>query len=234
MHTRNRLTSVYVPEHFRIPDEHARQLLRTPRAGNLVTVHAQGPDTSLVPFFLDEARGCLVTHLVRNNPQATTPVIGQAMVVLNVADEYVSPLWYATNGALPNVPTWDYVALHVWGTPRVDASPEAALAAARSLTKHFEADEVLDAVGEEKLLRMARSIVAVEVPLERLVAKAKMSQNRHPDDIRSLIEALDQRGETALVEYLREVSLPHAEARYQTISELRGGKAVDVRLSPAD
>ncbi|WP_420176689.1 FMN-binding negative transcriptional regulator [Luteococcus sp. OSA5] len=225
---------MYVPNHFRLPDEYTRQLLATPRAGNLVTCHDDGPDATLVPFHYDQDRNVLVTHLVRNNPQAVREVTGPAMVVFDEADAYVSPTWYATNDALPNVPTWDYITVHVWGPMRVDASPEAALAAARELTHRFEDSDVLAPVGEEKLQRMARSIVSVEVGVDRIEAKAKMSQNRHPDDVRSLITALEEQGETTLVDFLRTVSLPHAQQRYEMISELRGGKAVDVRLSPAD
>lgn len=225
---------MYVPNHFRLPDEYTRRLLSTARAGNLVTCHDDGPDATLVPFFHDVERDVLITHLVRNNPQATRPVTGPALVVFDEADAYVSPHWYATNPSLPNVPTWDYITVHVWGRMRVDPSPAAALAAARRLTDQFEGDDVLELVGQEKLERMARSIVAVEVAVERVEGKAKMSQNRHPDDIRSLAEALEDRGETALVDYLRSVSLPHAEQRYAMISELRGGRPVDVRLSPAD
>lgn len=225
---------MYVPNHFRLPDEYTSHLLTTARAGNLVTCHDDGPDATLVPFFHDAERDVLVTHLVRNNPQAVRPVNGPAMVVLDEADAYVSPLWYATNEKLPNVPTWDYITVHVWGTMRVDPSPAAALEAARRLTGQFEGGDVLDMVGQQKLERMSRSIVAVEVSVERIEGKAKMSQNRHPDDIRSLAEALEASGESELVNYLRTVSLPHAEERYALISELRGGKAVDVRLSPAD
>lgn len=219
---------MYVADHFRLPDEHVRQLLRTARAGNLVTVHEDGPDATLAPFFLDEQRNRLVTHLVRNNPQARRPTTGPAMVVLDVADAYVSPRWYATHKALPTVPTWDYITIHVWGRMHVDASPQAALLAARTLTEHFEA-EVLDEVGEQRLARMAKAIVAVEVEVDRVEAKAKMSQNRHPDDIRSLAEALESQGEQVLVDYLRTVSLPHAEVRQELVGELRGGRAVDAR-----
>lgn len=222
---------MYVADHFRLPDEHVRQLLRTPRAGNLVTVHEDGPDATLVPFFLDEQRNRLVTHLVRNNPQALRPTTGPAMVVLDVADAYVSPRWYATHQTLPTVPTWDYITIHVWGRMHVDASPQAALQAARTLTEHFEA-EVLDEVGKQRLARMAKAIVAVEVEAERIEAKAKMSQNRHPDDIRSLAEALERQGEQALVDYLRTVSLPHAEARQSLVGQLRGGRAVDQYPEP--
>ncbi|MEL4358782.1 MULTISPECIES: FMN-binding negative transcriptional regulator [unclassified Luteococcus] len=222
---------MYVPNHFRLPDEYTRRLLGSARAGNLVTCHDDGPDATMVPFFHDAEREVLVTHLVRNNPQATRPVTGPAMVVLDEADAYVSPRWYATNDKLPNVPTWDYITVHVWGTMRVDPSPAAALAAARRLTEGFEGDDVLERVGQEKLERMARSIVAVEVAVERVEGKAKMSQNRHPDDIRSLIQELESQGQETLVDYLRTVSLPHAQERHALISELRGGRAVDLRVS---
>lgn len=222
---------MYIPEHFRLPDEHVRRLLARARSGNLVTVHPDGPDATLVPFFYDEQANQMVTHLVRNNPQATTPVVGPALVVLDEADAYVSPLWYATNDALPNVPTWDYLTIHLRGTMHLDPSPEAALAAARELTSRFEGDDVLALVGEEKLARMARSIVAVRVDVQQIDAKAKMSQNRHPDDIRSLADELERQGETELVAFLREVSLPHAVARYAMINDLRGGKKLDDSVS---
>ncbi len=230
----SRVDAVYVPEHFKLPESHLRRLLSTPRAGNLVTVHEDGPDATLVPFWFDEQRNRLVTHLVRNNPQARRALIGPAMVVLDEADAYVSPLWYATNPAMPNVPTWDYITIHVWGAMHLDHSPEASLTAARALTSRMGDGESLDLVGEEKLRRMARSIVAVEVDAERIEGKAKMSQNRHPDDVRSLITALDEQGETTLVNYLREVSLPHAEARYAMIRDLRGAQTVDAALTNAD
>ena len=65
---------MYVPRHFELPEDYARTLLEHPRAGNLVTVHDFGPEATFVPFYLDKERGRLVTHLVRNNPQARTPV----------------------------------------------------------------------------------------------------------------------------------------------------------------
>lgn len=212
---------MYVPDHFRLDDDHARTLLRTARAGNLVTVHEDGPDATLVPFFLDEDADQLVTHLVRNNPQARRRVTGPGLVVFDVADAYVSPLDHATNDALPNVPTWDHITVHVRGAVHVDDSAAAALAAARVLTSHFEDEDVLALVGEDRLERMARSIVAVRVDVERIEAKAKMSQNRHPDDVASIADALEARGEDELVRYLREVSLPHAIARHAMIRDLR-------------
>ncbi|SDN53237.1 negative transcriptional regulator, PaiB family [Actinomyces ruminicola] len=211
---------MYVPRHFELPEEYATELLDRPHVGNLITVHADGPRATLVPFYRDPERGTLVTHLVRNNPQVREPITGGGMVIFDDVDAYVSPRWYATNAVKPNVPTWDYITLHVWGPVRVDPSPEAALRAARGLTELSEPDDVLAGVGEEKLERMSRGIVAVEVRIERVQGKAKMSQNRHPDDIRSLAAELARQGQDRMAEFLLEVSLPYAEQRYATLARL--------------
>ena len=214
---------MYVAKHFEIPDDHLTELLSQVRAGNLVTVHESGPHATFVPFHLEtrETGQVLVTHLMRNNPQAVEPVTGPALVIIDIDDAYVSPAWYATNEALPNVPTWDYITIHVTGKVRFTTDPDAALEAARELTSRMEPPEVLEAVGEEKLRKMARAIVRAEVVVERIQGKAKASQNRHPDDVSSLLAHLEREGETELVRYLREVALPHATERFGMIHDLR-------------
>ena len=51
----------------------------------------------------------------------------------------------------------------------------------------MEQPAVLKAVGEQKLHKMARAIVGVEVLVRRVEAKAKAGQHRHPDDLRSVV-----------------------------------------------
>ena len=214
---------MYVAKHFEIPGDYLAELLGRVRAGNLVTVHESGPQATFVPFHLEtrETGQVLVTHLMRNNPQAVEPVTGPALVIIDIDDAYVSPSWYATNKDLPNVPTWDYITIHITGKIRFTTDPAAALAAARELTSRTEPLEVLEAVGEEKLRKMARAIVGAEVTMEKIQGKAKASQNRHPDDVSSLLAHLEREGETELVTYLREVALPHAIERFDTIHSLR-------------
>jgi len=76
-------------------------------------------------------------------------------------------------------------------------------------------------VGDEKLRRMARAMVGVEIEVERIEAKAKMSQNRHPKDVESLLEHFERNGPREIADYLREVSLPYARARFELIEGLR-------------
>lgn len=222
---------MYVPRQFALSEQHTRALLRTPRVGNLMTVHAFGPEATIVPFYYDEERDALVTHLFRDNPQAVEPITGPGLVVLDDMDAYISPFWYATNEVKANVPTWDFVTVHVRGPVRIDTDPEAALAVASRLTESMEDDDVLTPVGQDKLRRMARAIVAVEVSLEEVRGKAKMSQDRHPDDIRSLADELDRQGEARMAEFLRTVSLPHAESRFSELPRLRGERALKVDVS---
>lgn len=225
---------MYVAQHFELPEDYARRLLTAPRRGNLVTVHDHGPEASLVPFYHDEATGSLITHLVRNNPQARLPLAHPTgLVILDEADAYVSPRMYATNAVMPNVPTWDYITLHVSGRVRVDPSPSAALEAAARLTSAMGDGAALDSVGQEKLERMSRAIVAVRVEATTVRGKAKMSQNRHPDDVRGLIAAMEDQGEEILARYLREVSLPYAEERFATITRLRGARRAVAGRGPA-
>ena len=78
----------------------------------------------------------------------------------------------------------------------------------------------------DKLARMARAIVAVGVGVEQVRGKAKMSQNRHPDDIRSLADEFERQGEARMADFLRTVSLPYAEERFATLARLRGLRTI--------
>ena len=139
---------MYVPRHFSLPEDYTRRLLTRPGVGNLVTVHDFGPEATMVPFYLDEERGALMTHLVRNNPQVTEPITGPGLVILDDVDAYVSPRWYATNEVKANVPTWDYITIHVRGPVSIDADPAAALDVARRLTGAMEHEDVLAYIRE--------------------------------------------------------------------------------------
>lgn len=226
---------MYVANHFRIPEERVTQMLGEVNVGNLITMHESGMQATMVPFYMEERDGkrFLVTHLVRNNPQAREPIVGNGLVILDIVDEYVSPAWYATNDAMPNVPTWDYITIHARGPVHVDPAPAAALNVAQALTERMGESWSTDMVGQEKLDKMARAIVAVELEIEDLEPKAKMSQNRHPDDIRSLIAHFETVGPHEFVNYLREVSLPYAEQRFDMITDLKSSGASQWDLRPA-
>ncbi len=194
---------MYVPEVFQLDAAAAGALVRDNSFGLLVTVSAQGlPQASHLPFLFEETAGVpqgrLLGHMARANPQwhdlaALAASDGEALVVFQGAHGYVSPSWYAPG---PAVPTWNYLAVHLYGRPRIlEAEPEVETLLGR-LVSEYEVGAAdpwsQDGQDPKYLARMRRGIVAFEIPVARLEAKAKLSQNKSAADRRRVIEALEK------------------------------------------
>ena len=154
--------------------------------GTLAVNAAQGPLLSHVPFLLNEDANALEAHLVRSNPIVRLLRDEQpAVIAVSGPDGYVSPDWY---GVADQVPTWNYVAVHLRGTLR--------------LLDHGEIEGVLErqsADRERRLApklpwhhskmtrdafeRMLRQIVPVAMEIAGIDGTWKASQNK-PDDVR--------------------------------------------------
>jgi transcriptional regulator len=116
----------------------------------------------------------------------------EALVVFQGAHGYVSPSWYAPG---PAVPTWNYLAVHAYGRPRiVEDMAEIRAHQDRLVDAHeagLAAPWAMAGQDDEYIARMLCGIVAVEMPIARLEAKAKLSQNRTAVDRRGVIAALE-------------------------------------------
>ena len=148
----------------------------------------QAPLLSHIPFILAEDGGAVHAHLVRSNSIAQCLRAGERNAVLAVSgpDAYVSPDWYA--GMPDQVPTWNYVAVHLRGTLRL--RPDETLRAhLDALSARFE--EVLrpkppwrtTKVAPERLAAMMRAIVPIELAIETVDGTWKLNQNK-PDEVR--------------------------------------------------
>jgi transcriptional regulator len=182
---------MYVPPVFRmddLPDLHGA--MRAARLATLVTSTPQGLLATPLPLLLDPEDGPLGTlhgHLARANPQATAPLLGEALVVFPGPDAYVSPSWYATKQEHGRVvPTWNYVAVHAYGSPEFFDDPARLLDAVTRLTDRHEAGRadpwaVSDAP-PRFIEGQLRGIRGLRLPIARLEGKRKMSQNRSAED----------------------------------------------------
>lgn len=188
---------MYVPRHFSVDDPaDVDSFLAAHPAAQLVTVGPDGaPDATLLPYVLDGDR--LLAHLARANEHWRRIEDGApALVVVSGADAYVSPGWYATKREHGRVvPTWNYSAVHLRGTVRVHDDADWVLDVVTRLTDLHESgrDEpwaVTDA--PEKYVRAnLKAIIGVEVRVEHVEAKAKLSQNRSLDDRLGTIAGLE-------------------------------------------
>ena len=159
--------------------------------GLLVTRPADGFVTSYLPWELDARRGkygTLVGHLARYNPQWRVPTEGaDALVVFQGPHAYVSPSWYPGKREDPRqVPTWDYLTVEARGklvTFEDDARLYQLLV---RLTDRNEADRghrwhVADAPDDYVRAEM-RHIVGIEIEIDSLIGRYKLSQNRNAAD----------------------------------------------------
>lgn len=196
---------MYIPAHFAAGPGATHDLLAAPAAANLVTMTAQGMLATLLPLlYVPSAggHGALHGHLARNNTQWSEPAIGEALVIMQGADAYVSPAWYASKAEHGRVvPTWNYSTAHVYGTLVVHDDPAWLGSHVRQLTElneaRSEAPWSVDDAPEPFIAGQLRAIVGVEVLITRIEAKSKLSQNRSGKDIDGVVAGLQASAQPA-------------------------------------
>lgn len=193
---------MYVPAHFAPTDDDVQELLSNPGAADLVTAGPDGPEATLLPFVHDPDHGALLGHFARNNDHWQRADGLPGLVIVRGPDSYVSPSWYASKAEHGRVvPTWNYVTAHVRGTVTVHDDVEWVEQVVRRLTELHEAGRPapwgVDDAPEKYLRGQLRAIVGVEVRIERIDAKLKLSQNRPAADVDGVIDGLESAGDTA-------------------------------------
>jgi len=145
-----------------------------------------GPLASHVPFVLSDNNATFGAHLVRSNPIARLLEGGvPALMIVSGPDGYISPDWY---GLDDQVPTWNYVAVHLRGTLR--RLPDERLKPHLSaLSAQFEQRLApkpawtMDKVSPDALERLERMIVPVEFSIDSVDGTWKLAQNK-PEEAR--------------------------------------------------
>jgi transcriptional regulator len=192
---------MYVPPHFkedRLPVLH--EAIRQSRIATLVTLSAAGLIASHIPMLLDPLPapyGTLRGHVARANAQWRDGSPGvYALAIFMGPEAYISPAWYATKAEDGKVvPTWNYVAIHAYGTIDFFDDPARLLALVTALTETHEAKRtapwaVSDAPSDYIAARL-KGIVGFDLPIERLEGKWKMSQNRPAEDRAGVVAGLE-------------------------------------------
>jgi transcriptional regulator len=130
--------------------------------------------------------------MARANPQWRSFGEAEILAIFQGPNAYVSPAWY---GSAPHVPTWNYVAIHAYGIPRL-VEEEAALSALVAATaERYEpagSGWRFEGLPEEFRRELLRAIVGFELPIARLEGKLKLSQNRTQSERAGVIAALLQ------------------------------------------
>ncbi|WP_170755127.1 FMN-binding negative transcriptional regulator [Ruegeria lacuscaerulensis] len=178
---------------FRSEDQALSVEFARARTFGVLALSTEGaPLISHVPFLLSEDGAVVELHLVRSNPIVRALTVPRAAkIAVAGPDGYVSPDWY---GVEDQVPTWNYVAVHLTG--KLELRP------------HDELRDLLDrqsAFYEQRLLpkpawttgkmtpdaldRMMRMIVPCRMQVNDIQGTWKLNQNK-PETVR--LAAADQ------------------------------------------
>ena len=175
---------MYTPNAFQLDEASALALIDAHPLATLMCSDGEGFEVNLLPL-LREGDSALIGHIARANGLWQRFADGSRVVaVFHGAQGYVHPGWYPAKREHGKVvPTWNYEAVVVHGRIRWQHDAETLLSRVEALTRHMEAPrevpwQVADAPVDytETLLR---AIVGLRIDIERIEAKAKLSQN-HP------------------------------------------------------
>lgn len=190
---------MYLPPHFKIEQLGSiHAAMRASKLATLVTATADGLIGTPLPLILDENEGdygTLYGHVARPNPQWKLPAVGEAMAIFMGPDAYVTPSWYVTKAEHGKVvPTWNYVAVHAYGSAEFFEDADRLLEVVTRLTALHESSrkevwQVSDAP-DDFIKAQLRGIVGFRMPITRIDAKKKMSQNRKLEDRAGVIAGL--------------------------------------------
>lgn len=200
---------MYTPAHFRIDDpDECLDIVERRGAGTLVINDPDGGfEASLLPWVIHrEPNGAvrLLGHVSKANAVARLAESAvPALVMFDLVDGYVSPTWYPSKQEHHQVvPTWNYVSVHIHGSVRVIDDHHWLRTQVGLVTDRFEADmpypwAVSDAP-DDFIAKMLKGIVGLELHVERVEGKAKLSQNRSDADRAGVIAGLNAVGDDEL------------------------------------
>ena len=204
---------MYTPAHFALHDTQVmHQIIFDHPLGILVTPRAQGMDANHIPFELDPSVGpcgLLSGHVARANPLWQECRDGaEVMVIFRGNESYISPNWYPSKHETHRlVPTWNYEVVHAHGRLTVQDDEKFVRGVVARLTRTHEAQEPrpwkMGDSAPDYIDGMLRAIVGIQISIERLEGKSKLSQNREPRDRVGAADTLLARGAVELGEAMR-------------------------------
>ena len=196
---------MYIPranQEDRIPVLH--KLMEDQPFASLITMGSSGLFASHIPMVLEQngTLGQLRGHISRANTQWRdyTPSV-EALAIFSGPQHYITPNWYQEKQETGKVvPTWNYVVVHAYGYLKVIEDGEWLMAHLANLTNIHEAESPVPwKIGDapaDYIAALAKGIVGLEMTVERLEGKWKVSQNRSERDRSGVAMGLAELGTT--------------------------------------
>jgi transcriptional regulator len=200
---------MYIPPHFNIADHStAINFIHEYNFGMLVCNGAEIPEVTHLPFFVEENERAafLITHLAKANPHwSAIEKQNSCLVIFNGPDGYVSPKLYS---AQQNVPTWNYMTVHVAGKPEIITSDNEMRKLMHDTIAFTEKDfqQQYNTLAADYLDAMYKAIVFVRIEIISIETKFKLSQNKPEGDQRKVAEHFEKTGNRDLARWMKSIN----------------------------
>ena len=186
---------MYTPEHYKNENiTEVKAFLKQYSFGILVSQVEGRPWATHIPLELDvdeKGNDVLISHIAKANPQwkyfsSTTEVL----CIFNGPHSYVSSSWYQKE----EVPTWNYIAVHVYGKLRILDEPEVLASMHKLVDKYEQQSECPVSVANlsANTMKQVKGVVGFQIEITEIQATKKLSQGREHDHPK-IIEELEKR-----------------------------------------
>jgi transcriptional regulator len=185
---------MYVPRKFENKDiDHVRQFISENGFGILITQSPSKISATHVPLVLSSDGNKLHGHLSSANQQVKTfQDSEEVLAIFNGPHAYISSSWYNHE----NVPTWNYIAVHVYGKIRIIEGDEL-LSSLKDLVdkyeRHSKRPVSVENMSPDYLNKQINGIIGFEIAISRMEAAYKLSQNRDQVNHQTIINELNER-----------------------------------------
>ncbi len=186
---------MYLPKSFEVTDpDKLAEVMHCFSFATLITTTERVPFATHLPVLhrcQPGTAGVLVGHVARANPQwqqFTNQT--ESLAIFSGPHAYVSPSWYATELA---VPTWNYIAVHAYGVPRVIEDEAWLEVLLDEMVQRYESNRPQpwpNQLPDDFRRNLLKSIVGFEMPISRIEGKFKLSQNRSEQDRTNVVREL--------------------------------------------
>ncbi len=199
---------MYIPKQF-LTTDHSEivAFIKKYSFGTIISVSEGIPVATHLPFLIKEQNEKLIlqAHFATANPQHTD-ITGQvALIIFAEPHAYISPKFYEKE---LNVPTWNYLAVHVYGKAKIIEDEEGKLNLLEATILNYEEDylQQWNNLPLDYKLKMLKGITAFEIEISDIQAKKKLSQNRTDKEKENIIQAFEgslDNNEKQIAEYMK-------------------------------
>jgi transcriptional regulator len=198
---------MYIPPYYREEDEgKLLSFMQAHNFANLVSSVNNLPMATHLPFVIEKRNEkiFLVSHMAKANSQWQSFTNNSVLIIFQGPHAYISPSNYEKQ---QNVPTWNYIAVHAYGIPRIIDDPKDVWNLMERTIHNFETKfiEQWKNLSPEYVNGMLKAIVAFEIEVTKLEGKFKLSQNKTKNEQQNIISSFEKSDDSTQREIAEEM-----------------------------